>query len=87
MSKLPLDPATATAEQVIALMTEIWNDDPQDLYDEWHNALEVMRALGAKRTAGPTEIGPNGLITFQLKSGEKLHVAVNGGCIDYAEGA
>jgi uncharacterized protein (DUF697 family) len=78
---LPIDADTATPIQIVGLMTEIWGEDPANLYDEWHNARKVMKELGAVQVGNTAARGGEAWITYRLPAGGKVRVQVNGGGI------
>lgn len=77
-SPLPIDPATATPQQVIDLMMEIWDADPHRLYEAWHNARKVMRAIGATQVGNPNGADEERWIGYRLPAGGRVFVMQGG---------
>jgi hypothetical protein len=61
------------AEEFEAEMKEIWNDDPNDLYDEWCNANERARFRGAVQTGNESDTGFD-LIWVEWEFGDESKV-------------
>lgn len=78
MTKLPQALASITApQQFISAMSEIWENDPNNLYEAWHNATKVAKALGLVKITNASWAN-DFFNTWQFPTGERVAVASNG---------
>jgi hypothetical protein len=64
------------AEEFEAEMRRIWDDDPEELYDEWHNANE--RAQHPKWSASDTGRIEDDWAEWEFGDGSKLWILKDG---------
>lgn len=73
-------PAIITAREFCTGMEAIWGEDPHKQYDDWHNAVKVLDAIGAK-AIGSRFFDGEPATTYHLPAGERVLVTCMGAAV------